>query len=144
MVIQGYFKKAVVAATFSRDGSKLCAVDCDFDHKIGVYNWQTGGTSLSLQRSPEKIVAIEWSPFQDYMVTMGVKHCMFWSTEPLKGRKAVFSKRGTIQTSLCCSFPAPIQPLWELRMDLCTCFVDTNSARMRAEFTSHTFRCRHA
>ena len=105
MVIQGYFKKAVVAATFSRDGSKLCAVDCDFDHKIGVYNWQTGELLSRCSGSPEKIVAIEWSPFQDYMVTMGVKHCMFWSTEPLKGRKAVFSKRGTIQTSLCCGFP---------------------------------------
>ena len=76
MVIQGYFKKAVVAATFSRDGSKLCAVDCDFDHKIGVYNWQTGEL-LSVAGGPEKIVAIEWSPLQDYMVTMGVKHCMF-------------------------------------------------------------------
>ena len=105
-VIQGYFKKAIVSATFSRDGSQLAAVDCDFDHKIGVYNWQTGELLSRCSGSPEKIVAIEWSPFQDYMVTLGVKHCVFWSPDPLKGRKAVFSKRGTIQTSLCCGFPA--------------------------------------
>ena len=105
-VIQGYFKKAIVSATFSRDGSKLCAVDCDISHKIGIYNWQTGELISSCSGSPEKIVNIAWSPFQDYLVTMGVKHCVFWATDPLKGRKAVFSKRGTIQTTLCCGFPA--------------------------------------
>ena len=105
-IIQGYFKKAIVSATFSRDGSKLCAVDCDLGHKIGIYNWQTGELLSCCSGSPEKIVNVAWSPFQDYIVTMGVKHCTFWSTDPLKGRKAVFSKRGTIQTSLCCGFPA--------------------------------------
>jgi len=106
VIIQGYFKKAIASATFSRDGSKLCAVDCDVGHKIGVYNWQTGELLSSCDGSPEKIVNIAWSPFQDYIVTLGVKHCVFWSPDPLKGRKAVFSKRGTIQTALCCGFPA--------------------------------------
>lgn len=105
-VIQGYFKKAIVSATFSRDGSKLCAVDCDVDHKIGLYDWKTGELISRCGGSPEKIVSIAWSTFQDYIVTMGVKHCKFWATDPLKGRKAVFSKRGTIQTALCCGFPA--------------------------------------
>lgn len=105
-IIRGYFKTAIVSATFSRDGSKLCAVDCDIDHKIGLYDWKTGELISRCSGSPEKIVSIEWSPFQDYIVTAGVKHCVFWATNPLKGRKAVFSKHGTIQTALCIGFPA--------------------------------------
>jgi len=40
-------------------------------------------------------------------VTCGIKHLMFWSTEPFRARKALFSRRGKIQTMLCCCFPGP-------------------------------------
>jgi microtubule-associated protein-like 6 len=49
----------------------------------------------SARGSPEKIVCVAWSPFQDYVVTCGIKHLMFWSTEPFRARKALFSRLGS-------------------------------------------------
>ena len=106
-ILQGFLKKAIVSATFSRDGTLLCAVGADANHSLAVYRWQTGTMLASAKGSPEKIVTVSWSPFQDYVVTCGVKHLMFWSTSPFVARKALFSKRGKIQTMLCCCFPGP-------------------------------------
>lgn len=106
-ILQGFLKKAIVSATFSRDGTLLCAVGADANHSLAVYRWQTGTMLASSKGSPEKIVSVSWSPFQDYVVTCGVKHLMFWSTSPFVARKALFSKRGKIQTMLCCCFPGP-------------------------------------
>ena len=50
---------------------------------------------------------MSWSPFQDYVVTCGIKHLMFWSTSPFQARKALFNRRGKMQTMLCCCFPGP-------------------------------------
>ena len=102
-ILQGFLKKAIVSATFSRDGTLLCAVGADANHSLAVYRWQTGTMLASSKGSPEKIVSVSWSPFQDYVVTCGVKHLMFWSTSPFVARKALFSKRGKIQTMLCLS-----------------------------------------
>ncbi|XRB07249.1 echinoderm microtubule-associated protein-like [Pycnococcus provasolii] len=106
-MLQGFFKKAVVSITFSRDGNLLAAVGADDDHSVGVYRWASGTLLASSPGSREKIVSINWSPFQDYIVTLGVKHCYFWATDPFRRRKALFSSRGNIQTMLCCCFPGP-------------------------------------
>ena len=106
-ILQGFFKKAVVSCTFSRDGTLLCAAGADANHSLAVYRWQTGTMLASSKGSPEKIVQVSWSPFQDYVVTCGIKHLMFWSTSPFKARKALMSRRGRMQTTLCCAFPGP-------------------------------------
>jgi len=105
--IQGFFKTAIVACTFSRDGSMIAAVGADPDHSIALYKWQTGTLVASSRGSQEKIVCIKWSPFQDYIVTLGVKHCKFWSLEPFRSKRAEFTKGGRLQTMLCCCFPGP-------------------------------------
>ena len=106
-VLHGFFKKAVVSITFSRDGNLLAAVGADDDHSVGVYRWASGTLLASFPGSTEKIVSINWSPFQDYIVTLGVKHCYFWATDPFRRRKALMAGHGHIQTMLCCCFPGP-------------------------------------
>ena len=105
--IQGFFKTAIVACTFSRDGTMIAAVGADPDHSIALYKWQTGTLVASSRGSQEKIVCIKWSWFQDYIVTLGVKHCKFWSLEPFRSKRAEFTKGGRLQTMLCCCFPGP-------------------------------------
>ena len=106
-ILQGFLKKAVVSCTFSRDGALLCAVGADSNHSLVVYRWQTGTMLASSKGSPEKIVSVNWSPFQDYVVTCGIKHLAFWSTSPFESRKAVLNKKGKMQTMLCSCFPGP-------------------------------------
>jgi microtubule-associated protein-like 6 len=106
-VLQGFLKKAIVSCTFSRDGTLICAVGADSHHSLVIYRWQTGQMLTSSKGSAEKIVSVAWSPYQDYVVTCGVKHLMFWSTQPFEPRKALFNRRGKIQTMLCSCFPGP-------------------------------------
>ena len=107
IVLQGMLKRAVSSLTFSRDGHLLAAIGADIDFTLVLYRWQTGALLASSPVSRDKIVQVRWSPFQDYVVTAGVKHLAFWSTEPLKSKAAVFSRRGHVQTTLCVAFPAP-------------------------------------
>ena len=97
----------VRASKSPRDGALLCAVGADSNHSLVVYRWQTGTMLASSKGSPEKIVSVNWSPFQDYVVTCGIKHLAFWSTSPFESRKAVLNKKGKMQTMLCSCFPGP-------------------------------------
>ena len=106
-VIQGFLKKGVIALTFSRDGNLVVGVGNDPDHSIAIYRWQTGTLVSTARGSQEKIVSINWSPYQDYVVTLGLKHCKFWSVDPLKEKHADYQRRGKLQTCLCCCFPGP-------------------------------------
>jgi len=120
---RGLLRRGVTALTFSRDGTLLAAVDCSpGGARLVLFRWATGTALGSAAAGAETVLGLAWSPFQDYFVSVGLRHCAFWAIDPLRPRFAEFSSGGSAappagggpsarpygvsQTCLCATFPA--------------------------------------
>ena len=120
---RGMLRRGITAITFSRDGTLLAAVDCSpGGARLVLFRWATGAVLGSAAAGAETVLALAWSPFQDYFVSVGLRHCAFWAIDPPRPRFAEFSPpgaapptsgaglsaraRGVSQTCLCATFPA--------------------------------------
>ena len=120
---RGLLRRGVTALTFSRDGTLLAAADCSpGGARLVLFRWATGTVLGSTAAGAETVLGLAWSPFQDYFVSVGLRHCAFWAIDPLRPRFAEFlppgsaappaggglsaRPRGVSQTCLCATFPA--------------------------------------
>ncbi len=118
---RGALRRGISALAFSRDGSLLAAADCTpGGARLALFRWATGALLGCVPSTAEAVLALVWSPFQDYLVSAGLRHCAFWAIDPLRPRPAEFvaagqaggagsarGARGVAQTCLCAAFPAP-------------------------------------
>jgi WD40 repeat protein len=116
---RGALRRGVSALAFSRDGTLLTAADCTpGGARLALYRWATGALLGSAAAGAEAVLSLLWSPFQDYFVSVGLRHCAFWAIDPLRPRCAEFvaagalgggggRARGVTQSCLCAAFPAP-------------------------------------
>ena len=111
----------VQALTFSRDGTLLAAADCSPGGcVVALFRWASAELLAGAPTGCEAVLQLSWSPFQDYFVSTGLRHCAFWATDPLRSVRAQFAPpappgagggarpavaRAVAQTCLCCAFP---------------------------------------
>ena len=118
---RGALRLGVAALAFSRDGTLLTAADCTpGGSRLALFRWATGALLGNVASGAEAVLALLWSPFQDFYVSVGLRHCAFWAIDPMRPRAAEFvpagrtaapaagqRARGVSQTCLCVAFPAP-------------------------------------
>ncbi len=118
---RGTLRRGVSALAFSRDGTLLAAADCTRgEARVALFRWASGTLLGCAPATTEAVVCLVWSPYQDYFVSAGLRHCAFWAIDPLRPRAAEFvpagqaatlggssRARGVAQTCLCSAFPAP-------------------------------------
>lgn len=77
--MQGFHSRSISALCFAADERTLFSVGADNDHCVAVHDVRTGALLSSAKGGTERIVACAWSGAHDTIVTVGVKHCVFWT-----------------------------------------------------------------
>ncbi len=114
-MLQGFHRTAVLCLCFSPCGDYLASVGADAEHSVAVYEWKTETLVATYKGDRNKILGINWSPFDGSLVTTGVKHVKFvkcaWKEgeKIAKGtvfrpRRATLGKKGKWQNFYACSF----------------------------------------
>lgn len=114
-VMQGFHKRAVIACCFSPCGDYLASVGGDNEHSVAIYEWKTESLLATYKGDREKILGINWSPFDGTLVTTGVKHIKFvanaWTSGKaitkgtrFKPKKAVLGSKGKWQNFYTAAF----------------------------------------
>eukprot|EP00163_Fabomonas_tropica_P034258 TRINITY_DN93_c0_g1_i1.p1 TRINITY_DN93_c0_g1~~TRINITY_DN93_c0_g1_i1.p1 ORF type:complete len:2052 (-),score=797.91 TRINITY_DN93_c0_g1_i1:729-6884(-) len=102
-VMQGFHQRGVTALTFNQKGDLLASVGLDDFNSLAIYRWRNGVKLAHAKGHSDKIVGIEWSPFDEsQLATCGVKHISFWNHigNTLKKSKGKFGKKAKVQTIL--------------------------------------------
>ena len=113
---RGSLRHGVSALTFSRDGTLLAAADCSRGHvRVALFQWANATLIAMSPSTAQRVLELRWSPFQEYFVTVGLRHCAFWAPQPLRCKPADFTAAaapggvitpGLAQSCLCIAFPA--------------------------------------
>ena len=122
---RGVASRGVSALTFSRDGTLLAVADCTRgSSRVALFRWAQAQLLGVVPSGCERVLALCWSPFQEYFVTAGLRHCGFWAPQPLRCKPADFSASAAMaaavsgagsvpgvapdmaQSCLCIAFPA--------------------------------------
>ena len=89
-LFHGEGMRAVQAATFSPDGSRLATICTDNTHTLSIWDWRT--RQLLLRRgthagAPPSVYGIAWSPFNpSRLATFGQNHVDFWTLSSTSSR----------------------------------------------------------
>ena len=86
-VLQGFHKKAVLAVCFSPCGTYVASVGQDYHHSVAIYDWAKEELLATYKGDREKILDINWNPFDGTLVTTGVKHVKFVEKAWTEGKK---------------------------------------------------------
>ena len=107
--LEGFHTRGVCGLAFSKDGDKLFSVGLDDDHSIACWDWKKGAKIADSKGDKSLIIAIKVSPYDDTIVTVGVKHIKFWVIfgKGLRASKGSVGKKGKVQTHLSIEFGGP-------------------------------------
>ena len=101
----GRDSRGITAMAFSKDGTHLASCALDNDHTVRVWNWAQGSKVFEGKGGPDKILDANFSPVEDTLLTVGIKHIYFWSKAQGWGKKkGIFGKVGTMCTMTACGF----------------------------------------
>lgn len=101
----GRGSRGITALAFSKDGSTLASTALDNDHTVRVWNWNSGSKVHEAKGGPDKILDANFSPKEDTLLTVGIKHIYFWNgAKGWDKKKGIFGKVGPMCTLTSCGF----------------------------------------
>ncbi|CAD5122248.1 DgyrCDS10695 [Dimorphilus gyrociliatus] len=76
----GILKKSVLAVSFSKGKERLCGLDANQNHNLGVWDVSTGNILVKVETGIENLLNLDFNPKNsDIIVTIGKEHIGWWT-----------------------------------------------------------------